>query len=57
MQGTTWTGIIQLIMAGISAFTQIWGTVHGAPVDPLHSMMTVGLAAGGVNGVQSQAKQ
>lgn len=51
---TTWYGIFSLIAAGLSAFTQIWTTIHGAPVDPLHTTTTIGMAASGVGLIKAQ---
>ena len=47
MSGTNVAGYVQLIMAGLSAFVQIWGVVHGMPMDTSHGAVTVGLAASG----------
>jgi hypothetical protein len=51
-----WSSILQLVMAGVSAFTQVWGIIHGAPVDPKHSALTVGLAASGLGHASSNGR-
>lgn len=40
-------GWVQLIMAGLSAFVQVWQTIHGMPPDATHMAVTAGLAASG----------
>jgi hypothetical protein len=48
-----WSAILQLVMAAVSAFTQIWTAVHGASVDPTHAAVAVGLAASGLGHAKS----
>jgi hypothetical protein len=42
------SSITQLVMAAVAVFTQIWGTIHGASVDPTHVAVGVGLGASAV---------
>ena len=48
MTGTNLAGYVQLLMAGVAAFAQIYAVLHGASLDVAHSGVTVGLAASGV---------
>lgn len=42
------SSITQLAMAAVSIFMQVWGMLHGAPFDPIHGAVGVGLAASGL---------
>ena len=42
------SSITQLISAGVALFLQVWGAIHGAPYEPAHTAIAVGLAASGV---------
>jgi hypothetical protein len=48
-----WSSILQLVMAGVSAFVQVWGAVHGQPIDSTHAAVAVGLAASGLGHAKS----
>lgn len=42
------SSITQLVMAGVAVFLQIWGAIHGAPYEPAHTAIAVGLGASAV---------
>jgi len=44
-------GWISLAMAGVTAFVQIWGATHGAPIDTSHVAVAAALAANGAHHV------
>ncbi len=46
---TTAGGIIAIIMGGLSLFWQIWGGIHGQPVDPTATTTGIGMIGGGVS--------
>jgi hypothetical protein len=48
-----WSSILQLVMAAVSAFTQVWGVIHGQPIDSTHAAVAVGLAASGLGHAKS----
>lgn len=51
---TTTTGIIALISGGLSLFTQIWGAINGAAVDPVQAATGIGAISSGIGLVKAQ---
>jgi hypothetical protein len=51
-----WSSIMQLVMAAVSAFAQVWSVIHGAPIDASHVAVAAGLAASGLGQAKSNGR-